>query len=71
MQTEKSWKKQYYDFIENFAKENIDFIRTLPTYKKINHFQEKMILYLVGIISLLIITIIIILNKILFTKKKK
>lgn len=40
MQTEKSWKKQYYDFIENFVKENIDFIRTLPTYEKDKSFPR-------------------------------
>ena len=41
MQTEKSWKKQYYDFIENFVKENIDFIKTLPTYEKDKSFPRE------------------------------
>lgn len=31
---EKTWKQKYHDFIENFAKENIEFLRTLPVYEK-------------------------------------
>ena len=31
---EKTWKQKYHDFIENFAKENIEYLRTLPVYEK-------------------------------------